>query len=91
VDVDPDQARLPWSGLPVRGERGWLPGMIAAGQVRQDGRWAFWDVHDPERAVIIDLADERYDRLVVDDPRATAAGINQALTVGPGSSTGGAG
>jgi hypothetical protein len=67
--------------------------MIAAGRVRQDGRWAFWDVHDLERAVIIDLADERYDRLVieVDDPRATAAGINQALTVGPGSSTGGAG
>ena len=54
--------------------------MIAAGQVRQDGQWAFWDVHDPERAVIIDLADERYARLVVevDDPRATAASINQA-------------
>jgi hypothetical protein len=86
VEVDPDQARLPWSGLPVRGERGWLPGMIAAGQVRQDGKWAFWDVHDPERAVIIHLADERYDRLVVevDDPWATAASVNQALTVGPG-------
>jgi hypothetical protein len=50
---------------------------------------AFWDVHDLERALIIDLADERYDRLVieVDDPRATAAGINQALTVGPGRGT----
>ena len=80
AEVDPDRARLPWSGLPVRGEHGWLPGMIAAGQVRQDGQWAFWDVHDPERAVIIDLADERYARLVVevDDPRATAASINQA-------------
>jgi uncharacterized protein (DUF1778 family) len=42
--------------------------------------------HDPERAVIIHLADERYDRLVVevDDPWATAASVNQALTVGPG-------
>ena len=29
AEVDPDQARLPWSGLPVRDERGWLPGMIA--------------------------------------------------------------
>jgi hypothetical protein len=83
VEVDPDQARLPWSGLPVRGERGWLPGMIAAGQVRQDGRWAFWDVHDPERAVIIHLADERYARLVVevDDPGATATSVNQALAI----------
>ena len=67
--------------------------MIAAGQVRQDGRWPFWDVRNPERAVIIHLADERYDRLVVevDDPWATADKINQALTVGPGRSTGGAG
>jgi hypothetical protein len=40
VEVDPDQARLPWSGLPVRGDNGWLPGMIAAGQARQDGQWA---------------------------------------------------
>ena len=67
--------------------------MIAAGQVRQEGQWAFWDVHDPERAVIIDLADERFARLVieVDDPWATAASINQTLTVGLGPSTGGAG
>ena len=59
--------------------------MIAAGQTRQDGRWAFWDVHDPERAVIIQLSDERYARLVieVDDPWATATSINQALAAGP--------
>jgi hypothetical protein len=89
VEVDPERARVPWSGLPVRGENGWLPGMIAAGQVRQEGQWAFWDVHDPERAVIIDLADERYARLVieVDDPWASAASINQALAVGPGRTT----
>ena len=43
----------------------------------------------PERAVIIDLADERYARLVieVDDPWASAASINQALAVGPGRTT----
>lgn len=84
AQVDPDQARPTWSGLPIRGDNG-LPGMIAAGQVREEGHWAFWDVHDPERAVIIDLADERYTRLVieVDDPFATAANINQALPVVP--------
>jgi uncharacterized protein (DUF1778 family) len=63
--------------------------MITAGQVRQDGQWAFRDVHDPERAVIIHLADERYDRLVieVDNPWATETSINQALAVDPSRST----
>ncbi len=90
AEVDPDQARLPWSGLPVRGGNGWLPSTIAASQVRQDGQRAFWDVHDPERALIIHLADERYARLVieVDDPWATAASINQALAVDPSRGTG---
>jgi hypothetical protein len=85
LHFDPDQARPPWSGLPVGGDNGWLPGMIAAGQAREEGQWAFWDVHDPERAVIIDLADERYTRLVieVDDPWATATTINQAVMGSP--------
>jgi hypothetical protein len=55
--------------------------MLWSGDVREQGRWAFWDVRDPERAVIIDLEDERYARLVieVDDPAATAAAIRRAL------------
>jgi hypothetical protein len=51
--------------LGVRGDNGWLPGMIAAGETRQDGQWAFWDVRNPEQAVIIHLADERHARLVI--------------------------
>jgi hypothetical protein len=49
--------------------------VLAAGAVRQEGEWAFWDVRDPERSVIIHLAGERFARLVVevDDPAATAA------------------
>jgi hypothetical protein len=41
----------------------------------------FWDVHDPAKAVVIHLADERYARLVigVDDPAATVAAIRRAL------------
>jgi hypothetical protein len=81
VDVDRDAARLPWSGLPIREPGGWLPGMITAGDVRHDGDWVFWDVTDPDRAIVIRLADERYARLVVevDDPEATAAAITRAL------------
>jgi hypothetical protein len=81
VEVDPERARIPWSGLPIREPGSRLPGMLWSGDVREQGRWAFWDVRDPERAVIIDLEDERYDRLVieVDDPAATAAAIRRAL------------
>ncbi len=44
----------------------------------------FWDVHDPEKTVVIYLKDERYARLVieVDDPPATAAAIQRALGEG---------
>ena len=93
VEVDPEAARAPWSGLPIRDADGWAPGVVAAGGVRQEGQWAFWDVHDPERAVIVHLADEHYARLVieVEDPWATATSINQALPVGPSRSTGGPG
>jgi hypothetical protein len=81
VEVDPERARIPWSGLPIREPGSRLPGMLWSGDVREQGRWAFWDVRDPERAVIIDLEDERYDRLVieVDDPAAAAAAIRRAL------------
>jgi hypothetical protein len=81
VEVDPKKARIPWSGLPVREKGSGLPGMMAAGDVRHDGQWVFWDVSHPERAVIIHLADERYARLVVevDDPAATAAAITGAV------------
>jgi hypothetical protein len=41
VEVDPEQARLPWSTLPVRDRNGWLPGIGRAGGVRQNSSWAF--------------------------------------------------
>jgi hypothetical protein len=37
-----------------------LPGLLQAGNVREQGQWAFWDVRDPERAIIIHPANERY-------------------------------
>ncbi|GAA2286996.1 hypothetical protein GCM10010149_36620 [Nonomuraea roseoviolacea subsp. roseoviolacea] len=60
-----------------------IPGVITAGTFHLDGEKVFWDVHDPVKAVVIALADERYARLVVEvaDPRATVALIEQATTV----------
>ena len=58
-----------------------LPGVITAGTFYQEGDRVFWDVHDPEKAIVIRLEDERYARLVieVEDPPATAADIERAI------------
>jgi hypothetical protein len=56
------------------------PGVITAGTFYLDGERVFWDVHDPAKAVVIELADQRYSRLVieVDDPRTTVALVEGA-------------
>lgn len=76
--VDPD-VKLGWKRLKLAGVH--LPGIIAAGTFYKIGGLVFWDVHDPEQAITIDLADESYQRLViqVDDPEATVARIQDAL------------
>jgi hypothetical protein len=59
-----------------------LPGVIVAGTFHTgDGR-VFWDVRDGSKAVVIELSDERYTRLVVevDHPRATVGLIEQAVS-----------
>ena len=58
-----------------------LPGVITAGTFYQEGERVFWDVHDPEKAIVIRLEDERYAQLVieVEDPPATAAAIEGAI------------
>lgn len=57
-----------------------LPGVITAGTFHQDGEKVFWAVHDAQKAVVVELADERYARLVVevDDPRAVVAMVEAA-------------
>ncbi len=58
-----------------------VPGVLVAGTFRQDGRKAFWDVHDPDQAVEILLEHDSLDRLVVqpDDPDALVSQINEAV------------
>jgi hypothetical protein len=72
----------------VRGWKGWrgpgahVPGVIVAGRFHRDGKRIFWDVHDAAKAVVIDLTDDQYARLVVgvDDPAKTVASIQDALS-----------
>ncbi|NUR70330.1 MAG: hypothetical protein HOU81_05890 [Hamadaea sp.] len=58
-----------------------MPGVITAGTFRVDGERIFWDVRDPAKAVVIELRDERYARLIVqvDDPRTTVGAIERAI------------
>ena len=37
-----------------------VPGVITAGTFYQDGKRVFWDVHHPEKTIMIDPHDERY-------------------------------
>src|SRR5215470_8599634 len=73
------EAHQIWHGLKVGGTN--LPGVITAGRFLQHGELAFWDVHDPGKAILIRLLDENYAKLVigVDDPAATAAAISSAV------------
>ncbi|MFF7552880.1 hypothetical protein ACFZA9_08290 [Streptomyces olivaceus] len=78
VTADPGIATDP-KGIRAPGSH--VPGVITAGTFHQDGEKVLWDVRDASKAVVIELADERYARLVlqVDDPRAAVALVEKAL------------
>jgi hypothetical protein len=79
VALRPEEARTWWHGFRLPGTH--IPGVVTAGSFYQSGEWVFWDVHDPEQTVAIQLRHEHYTRLViqVDDPEATAAALNSAM------------
>lgn len=74
-----DGAEKFWKGWRVGGTD--LPGVIAAGRFHEHGEAVFWDVHHPEKAVEIEVRDERLARLVieVDDPDSAVALVQGAL------------
>ena len=57
-----------------------IPGKWA-GTFLRDGERSFWNVSKPGETVVIELANEHYDRLIltVDDPRALVDQINTAI------------
>jgi hypothetical protein len=77
--ADPGMVNSP-KGIRAPGAH--IPGVITAGTFHIDDERVFWDVHDPAKAVVIELADERYARLViqVDDPRATVDLVEGLIT-----------
>lgn len=79
VRADADAARGWYHGIRMPGTS--VPGVITAGTFYQDGKRVFWDVHHPEKAIIIELHDERYNELVVEveDPEEAVRVIREAL------------
>jgi hypothetical protein len=75
---DSSVARGWWHGLKIPGTN--IPGVITAGTFYQHGNMVFWDVHDPENTVVIELHDERYRELIVEvaDPGAAVALVEKA-------------
>lgn len=71
----------------VAGKPGWkligtgIPRGLAAGLFRKQGQTSFWVAHQQAPALVIDLRNERYARLVlqVDNPQEVADRINAAI------------
>jgi len=67
------------TGIKLTGAR--LGERLIAGSFRQDGKTVFWDVHDPAKAIVLDLHDEHYAQLIVEveDPAQAVAKVQSAL------------
>ena len=79
IRADPSIARGWWHGIKMPGTS--IPGVITAGTFYQHGQRVFWDVHNPENTIVIELRDERYDELIVEvvDPQLTVESVRAAL------------
>jgi hypothetical protein len=81
-DVHADTSpKMGWfQGLKVAGTH--IPNVFLAGTFYQDGGWVFWDVRHPEKAIVVELHDEKFQKLVVEvaDPEAAIRLLNQART-----------
>ena len=71
VRSDPEAARGLYHGIRMPGTN--VPGVITAGTFYRDGKRVFWDVHHPEKAIVITLRDETYRELIVEVPDPDAA------------------
>ena len=69
-----------FQGLKVAGTD--LPNMFRAGTFYQDRGFVFWDVHHPENTIVVELAHERFQKLVIEvaDPDAVVNEINKAVS-----------
>lgn len=76
-----------WKGWRVIGTH--IPGVIAAGTFKHEGKTIFWDTSRGDNTIVVELANEHYDELVidVDDParvvQSLQAGIHEVRVSRP--------
>lgn len=78
--LDTEAARGWWHGIRMPGTQ--IPGLITAGTFYSHGRRTFYDVHDPDNTIVVELNHESYDSLVVEveDPDTEVRKINSAIS-----------
>jgi hypothetical protein len=79
LKADPTIAHGWWHGIRMPATS--IPGVLTAGTFYHDGKRVFWDVHNPENTVVIELKDERYNELIVEvaDQQAAVELVKAAL------------
>jgi hypothetical protein len=79
IRAGPSVAHGWWHGLRIPGTN--IPGLLSAGTFYQHGKRVFWDVHNPDNTVVIELKDERYNELIVEvaDPQAAVEFVKSVL------------
>ncbi len=79
VERADEEARRWWHGWRAPGTQ--LPGLVTAGTFYGSEGRVFWDVHDPNRAIVLHLRDDRYAKLIieVEDPESSIAAVQAAL------------
>ena len=77
--VDPDAARGWWVGLKLVGTN--VPWLLNAGTFYQRDGIVFFDVHNPDNTIVVELDHETYKRLVieVENPSEVVATIGRAI------------
>ncbi len=77
--ADTEAAKGWWHGVRLPGTD--IPGFVTAGSFYQSGRMVFYDVHHADHAIVVELDNDDYDRLIVEvrDPAGTVKMINDAI------------
>ena len=61
---DPQIAKAWYHGFKAPGTG--IPGVLTAGTFYRHGQKVFWDVHHPDKTIVITLKDESYNQLVIE-------------------------
>jgi hypothetical protein len=79
AEADPEIARAWWGGFESSGLQ--VPEVGTVSSLYKDGGRVFWNVHHPEKNVVIQLRDEKYTQLVIEvkEPAAMVATIQKAI------------